>query len=79
MPVLLFPLLLAAILFLTPLSFLSVPSVPAPAPVPYASEQVVQMHYTKGGVVQINTATGATRFTPYRLVPELDRRTTNRV
>lgn len=76
MPVLLFPLLLGAILFLTPLSFLTVP--PVPAPVSYASEQVVQMHYTKGGVVQINTATGATRFTPYRLVPELDRRTTNR-
>ena len=68
MPVLLFALLLAAIVFLTPLSFLTVPPVPAPAPVPYASEQVVQ----------INTATGATRFTPYRLVPELDRRTTNR-
>ena len=75
MPVLLFPLLLAAILFMTPLSFLTVPTVPAPASF---ATQVVQMHYTKGGIVQINTTTGATRYTPYRLVPELDRRTTNR-
>lgn len=77
MPVLLFPLLLAAILFLTPLSFLTVPTAPPPAPT-VASTPVVQMHYTKGGIVQINTATGATRFIPYRLAPELDRRTFNR-
>lgn len=58
MPVLLFPLLLAAILFLTPLSFLSVPPVPAPAPVPYASEQVVQMHYTVGPAKPSDTFSG---------------------
>jgi hypothetical protein len=73
MPVLLFPLLLAAILFLTPLSFLTVPAAPQPAPTA-ASTPAVQMHYTKGGIVQINTSTGATRFTPYRLAPQLDRR-----
>ena len=53
MPVLLFPLLLAAILFLTPLSFLTVPTAPPPVPT-VASTPVVQMHYTKGGIVQIN-------------------------
>lgn len=73
MPVLLFPLLLAAILFLAPLSFLTVPTAPLPAPTA-DSTPVVQLHYTKGGIVQINTATGATRFIPYRLAPELDRR-----
>lgn len=77
MPVLLFPLLLAAILFLTPLSFLTVPTAPLPSPTA-ASTPAVQMHYIKGGIVQINTATGATRFTPYRLAPELDRRGTIR-
>lgn len=33
-----------------------------------------QYHYTRGGVVQINPVTGATRFVPYRVAGELDRR-----
>ena len=77
MPIFLIPLLFAAVLFMTPLAFLSAPIAPSPAPA-VASVSVMQMHYTKAGIVQINTLTGATRFTPYRLVPELDRRTTDR-
>lgn len=74
MPIFLIPILFAAVLFMTPLAFLSAPIAPSPAPA-VSSVPVIQMHYTKGGIVQINTITGATRFTPYRLVPELDRRT----
>ena len=73
MPVLLFPLLLAAILFLTPLSFLTVPTAPPPVPT-VASTPVVQMHYTKGGIVRIAPSSGATRFIPYRLAGDLERR-----
>ncbi len=45
--------------------------VPAPAVVTAPANEV---HYTKGGIVEINRITGATRFTPYRLAGELDRR-----
>ena len=77
MPIFLISILFAAVLFMTPLALLSAPINPSPAPA-VASAPVIQMHYTKGGIVQINTMTGATRFTPYRLVPELDRRSTVR-
>lgn len=33
-----------------------------------------EIHYTKNGIVHLNRATGATRFVPYRLAGELDRR-----
>lgn len=67
MPLLLLPLLLALFAFLTPiaLSPLSAPPVP---PAIVATVPVVQMHYTRGGIVQINSKTGATRFIPYRQV-----------
>lgn len=34
----------------------------------------MEFHYTKGGIVQIVPSSGATRFIPYRLAGELDRR-----
>ena len=34
----------------------------------------VEIHYTKGGIVQIMPSSGATRFIPYRLAGEMDRR-----
>ena len=34
----------------------------------------MDIHYTKGVVVHINPVTGATRFVPYRLAGDLDRR-----
>ena len=34
----------------------------------------MEFHYTKGGIVQIVPSSGATRFIPYRLAGEMDRR-----
>lgn len=73
MPILLIPILFAAILFMTPLAFVT-PAYQDSAPA-MISPPTVQMHYTKAGIVEINTKTSATRFTPYKLVPQLDRRT----
>lgn len=50
---------------------------PIPAALPQkivATEPVVELHYIKGGVIEINRHTGATRFTPYRYAGDLDRR-----
>ena len=74
MPLLLVPLILAAVFFITPMAFLSAPAVQLPAPAA-ATAPTMQVHYTKAAIVQINTMTGATRFTQYKLVPQLERRT----
>lgn len=76
MHILLLPLIVVFCLFATPLvvapSVLSVVPTARPSVV---SADGLHVHFTKGGVVRINPKTGASRFTPYRLAPELDRRT----
>lgn len=61
----------AVVIFAT---VVSVPSVllMEQAYVPVAA--TMDIHYTKGGIVRINQVTGATRFVPYRLAGDLDRR-----
>lgn len=54
----------------TPLTAVS----PSSAPPPQAHRASVEIHYTKGGIVQIVPSSGATRFIPYRLAGEMDRR-----
>lgn len=69
MPLIVIPLLFAAFLFFAPIAAL--PASPAPA---MLQADVVELHYTRGGIVHLNRTTGATRFTPYRLAGNLDRR-----
>ena len=67
MPLLIIPLFLALFALLTPLALSPLPLAPEP-PAIVAAAPVLQMHYTRGGIVQINAKTGATRFIPYRHV-----------
>ena len=71
MPLFIVPLLMAAALFLsTSLVFQS----SLQPTLSLVTQSSIQMHYTKGGIVQIVPSSGATRFIPYRLAGELDRR-----
>lgn len=54
----------------TPLAGISSSSLPPPLD----HRASVEIHYTKGGIVQIVPSSGATRFIPYRLAGEMDRR-----
>lgn len=65
------PLLLAVIALALLLAFSPVPAV---TPSMSASAPVVDVHYTKAGIVEINRRSGATRFVPYRYAGNLDRR-----
>jgi hypothetical protein len=68
MPFILIPFLIAAFLFLAPIASPAAPISARPA------AAVVELHYIRGGIVQINHETGASRFTPYRVAADLDRR-----
>lgn len=69
MPLLLIALLFALMMTLAPpvSAPLSLAAAPAGRPAP-------EYHYTRGGIVEINPVTGATRFKPYRVAGHLDRR-----
>lgn len=70
MPTLIFALLLAVLVFATPVAMSPMTVVNAVAPPP----TTITSHYVRNGVVQFNTATNASRFIPYRLAKEFDRR-----
>ncbi len=71
MPLFIVPLLMAAALFLsTSLVFQS----SLQPTLSLVTQSSIQMHYTKGGIVQIVPSSGATRFIPYRLAGDLERR-----
>ncbi len=66
-------LVLATLALLSPISLSLAKAVHSPSP--QATVSVVPvLHYTRGGVVQLNPMSGATRFIPYRLAKGLDRR-----
>lgn len=67
------PLLVIALLFALMMMFVP----PLPSPFVHVAENprpMVEYHYTRGGIVEINRTTGATRFKPYRVAEKLDRR-----
>lgn len=70
------PLLFIAFAFALMIAF--APPLPVSLRVPMQAVAVAapvsEAYYTKGGVVEINRITGATRFTPYRFARDLDRR-----
>lgn len=71
MPLFIVPLLMAAALFLsTSLVFQS----SLQPTLSLVTQSSIQMHYAKGGIVQIVPSSGATRFIPYRLAGDLERR-----
>jgi hypothetical protein len=70
MPLLVIFVLFTIALTATPFAVVS-PSSGSPSQERRAS---LEFHYTKGGIVQIVPSSGATRFIPYRLAGELDRR-----
>lgn len=76
MPLILIPLLFAAVLFFAPIA--TVPAITSVAQVPIPAD-VVELHYTRSGIVRLNRTTGATRFTPYRVAGDLDRRRDHRL
>jgi hypothetical protein len=76
MPLILIPLLFAAVLFFAPIA--AVPAITSVAQIPISAD-VVELHYTRGGIVRLNRTTGATRFTPYREAGDLDRRRDQRL
>ena len=76
MPLILIPLLFAVVLFFAPIA--AAPAVISVAQLPIQAD-VVELHYTRSGIVRLNRTTGATRFTPYRMAGDLDRRRENRI
>lgn len=74
MPVILIPLLMFAFALLSSFSTMHAgPFLDAPA-VQEAHIGAPSVFYTRSGVVSIAPETGATRFTPYSRVPDMDRR-----
>lgn len=71
MPLFIVPLLMAAALLLSTSLVFQSSLQPTPSRV---SQSSIQIHYTKGGIVQIMRSSGATRFIPYRLAGDLERR-----
>ncbi len=71
MPLFILPLLMAAALLLS--TSLMIQSSLLPARLP-DTRSGIQLHYTKGGIVRIAPSSGATRFIPYRLAGDLERR-----
>jgi hypothetical protein len=63
---------LAILALLTPIMAFQAPSLVSPGPVDPVP--VIELRYTRAGVLQLNRTTGATRFVPYRLAGPLDRR-----
>lgn len=76
MPLILIPLLFAVALFFALIA--AAPAVISVAQLPIQAD-VVELHYTRSGIVRLNRTTGATRFTPYRMAGDLDRRRENRI
>jgi hypothetical protein len=68
MPFLLIPVVIALFMLFAPLT-----ATPAQSQIQDPAT-TLQIHYTRGGIVQINPTSGATRFVPYRLASEFDRR-----
>lgn len=73
MPINFIAIALIAFVIATPIAFAEIPTYVEPM----ASPQIIN-HYTRKGVVLLNTANGATRFVPYRHFTEIDRRANNR-
>ena len=75
MPTLIITLALALLVLITPVSMSPMTAARVIAP----PQNVLVHHYIRGGVVQINTTTNATRFIPYRVAKEFDRRSAGAV
>ena len=73
MPTVFVALVLAVFALTSSLSISPAAATHALTPAPESSAPI-QHHHVRGGVVQINPATNATRFIPFRLAREFDRR-----
>ena len=71
MPTVFVALILAVFALFSPLQGASTAAAHEPASTPSST---LLKHYVRGGIVVINQDTLATRFIPYRLARELDRR-----